>query len=89
MKNLTYQALSGAAGIVAAVAARKIVSALWTSDTETPLNPADRRISWKEALAWGLAAAVGAGVARVVALRWTAAGWERVTGDAPPGIDAD
>jgi hypothetical protein len=88
MKNLTYQALSGAAGIAAAVAARKIVSALWSSDTETPLNPADRRTSWKEALAWGLAAAIGAGVARVVALRGTAAGWERMTGETPPGIEA-
>ncbi len=88
MKKLTYNALSTVAGIVAAVAARKIVSALWRSDTETPLNPADRRTSWREALAWGLATAVGAAVARVVALRGTATGWEKVTGETPPGIAA-
>lgn len=86
MKKLTYNALSTVAGLLAAVAARKIVSALWRSDTETPLNPADRRTSWQEALAWGLATAVGAAVARVVALRGTAAGWEAATGETPPGI---
>jgi hypothetical protein len=88
MKKLTYNALSSIAGLVAAIAVRKIVSALWRSDTETPLNPADRRTSWSEALAWGLATAVGAGVARVVALRGAATGWEKVTGETPPGIAA-
>ncbi len=88
MKKLTYDALSTVAGLAAALVARKIVSALWRSDTETPLNPADRRTSWQEALAWGLATAVGAAVARVVALRGTARGWEKVTGETPPGIAA-
>jgi hypothetical protein len=88
MKTLTYKALSTVAGIVAAVAARQIVSALWRSDTDTPLNPAARRTSWREALAWGLATAVGAAVARVVALRAAAAGWEKATGETPPGIAA-
>jgi hypothetical protein len=88
MKQLTYNALSTVAGIAAAVAARTLVSALWRSDTETPLNPADRRTSWREALAWGLATAVGAAVARVVALRGTAAGWEKLSGETPPGVAA-
>jgi hypothetical protein len=88
MKQLTYNALSTVAGIGAAVAARKLVSALWRSDTQTPLNPADRRTSWREALAWGLATAVGAAVARVVALRGTAAGWEKLSGETPPGVAA-
>ena len=88
MKKLTYPALSAMAGIAAAVAARKIVSALWSSETETPLNPAERRTSWREALAWGLATAVGAGVARVVALRGAATGWEKMTGETPPGVAA-
>jgi len=86
MKKLTYNALSTIAGIAAAVAARMIVSALWRSDTEPPLNPADRRTSWQEALAWGLATAIGAAVARIVALRGTSAGWEKVAGESPPGV---
>jgi hypothetical protein len=88
MKKLTYNAMSTIFGLVAAVAVRKLVSALWRSDTETPLNPADRRTSWREALAWGLATAIGAGVARVVALRGAASGWEKITGETPPGIAA-
>ena len=88
MKQLTYRAISGLAGVLAAMVARQVVSKLWRSDTEPPLNPADRRISWKEALGWGLASAVGAAVARVVALRLTAAGWERATGETPPGVAA-
>jgi hypothetical protein len=88
MRNVTYQALSGVAGIAAAIAARKIVSAVWPTDADTPLNPADRRISWPEALTWGIAAAIGAGVARVVAVRGSAAAWQRVTGETPPGVKA-
>lgn len=87
MKKVGYQALSWGAGLVAAVAARKVVSALWRGDVEPPLNPADRRVPWRDALTWALATALGAAVARVVAYRATAAGWESATGDAPPGVD--
>lgn len=88
MRKLSYEALSALAGILAAVAARKIVSALWRGDVDPPLNPADTRNSWTEALTWALAAGIGAAFARVLALRGTAAGWERVTGDPAPGIHA-
>jgi hypothetical protein len=86
VKKLTYEGLSALAGLMAALVARKVVSALWRGDTEPPLNPADRRISWREALIWALATGVGAGVARVIALRGTAAGWESATGAPPPGV---
>ena len=85
-KQTAYQALSAVAGIIAAAAARKVISALWRGDTDTPLNPADRRVSWREALAWALATAAGAAVARLVALRGAAATWEFATGETPPGI---
>jgi hypothetical protein len=88
MKKIGYRALSAAAGVLAAVAARKLVSAVWRGDVEPPLNPADRRVSWRDALLWALATAVGAAVARVVALRGAAAGWERATGEVPPGVRA-
>jgi hypothetical protein len=86
VKKIGYEALSAAAGLLAAVAARKLVSAVWRGDAEPPLNPADRRVSWRDALSWALASALGAAVARVVALRGTAAGWERATGEVPPGL---
>jgi hypothetical protein len=86
MKQLSFRAISGLAGLLAALATRQLVSALWRGDTDPPLNPADRRISWKEAMAWAFATAIGAAVARVVALRAAAAGWEKATGETPPVI---
>jgi hypothetical protein len=86
MKKLGYEALSAAAGLLAAVAARKLVTAIWRGDAEPPLNPADRRVSWGDALSWAFASALGAAVARVVAMRGAAAGWERATGESPPGL---
>jgi hypothetical protein len=89
VKTITFKALSAAAGVLAAMLARKLVSALWRGDTEPPLNPADRRITWREGLTWTIAAGVGAAVARLVALRGAAAGWEMATGEPPPGIETD
>lgn len=79
--------LSGAAGTVVA---RTVIQKVWAvtsrSAQEPPLNPADRRISWPEGLQWALAAGVGASVAHLISQRLAAAGWERATGSAPPGI---
>ena len=86
MKFVAYRSLAGVAGIVSAFAARQLVSALWRGEADPPLNPADRRISWKDALTWAVSAGIGAGVARLVAMRVTAAGWELATGDTPPGV---
>ncbi len=73
-----------------AVAARKAATAAWSrlSDRNPPVNPADRTISWGSALGWALVAGLAAGVARVVARRGAAAGWQSVTGEAPPGVAA-
>ncbi len=88
MNAKLYSVLSGAAGIGAAFLARKLVSTLWPGENDPPLNPADRRIRWSEALAWAVATAVGAAVARVVAMRGAAAGWTKATGETPPGVKA-
>jgi hypothetical protein len=86
MKHATYNAVTTVAGLAAAFVARKVVSALWRGDAEPPLNPADRRVSWKDGVTWAVATGVGAGVARLVALRTAAAGWEQATGETPPGV---
>ena len=81
--------LSGAAGTVLA---RTVIQKIWAgvsrSAQEPPLNPADRRISWPEAVQWALAAGVGASLAHLLSQRLAAAGWERATGSPPPGIRA-
>lgn len=77
------------AAAATAWAGRKAATALWSrvSDAEGPVNPADRSINWADAVGWALVAGVTAAMARVLARRGAAAAWEKVTGDAPPGVE--
>lgn len=86
MESFSWKALSVASGALAAIAVRKLLSAMWPGSSEPPLNPADRRIDWTSAMVWGVASGIGAGVARVVSKRTAAAAWEKATGNPPPGI---
>lgn len=83
-----WAAMSKVSAVLGAVATRKLLQLLWPGDDETgpPFNPADRRVPWSTALQWGIAAGVGAGLARVLSQRVAAAGWEKATGSAPPGL---
>jgi hypothetical protein len=89
--DLVWRVVSGATGLVAGMATRRLLAVAWSSlspsDHEPPLNPADRRITWPEAVTWAVAAGAGVGVAHLVGQRLAAAGWELATGEAPPGID--
>ncbi|WP_420452116.1 DUF4235 domain-containing protein [Ilumatobacter sp.] len=83
MKSSTkYNAISTVAGAGAAVGMRRLVSAIWPADP--PKNPAEPGVLWRDALTWAIVSSIGAGVARVVAHRLTASGWERLTGDIAP-----
>lgn len=84
-----WKLMSTAIGLGSAMLTRQLLSKLWarfSHGPEPPLNAADRRITWFQALAWGVAAGVGAGIARTLGERSAAAGWERFVGAAPPGI---
>lgn len=87
---LAWKGVSTLAGVAGAIATRKITGALWSSlsssSAEPPLNPADRRVSWSEALQWAVAAGVGASIGRLLSQRVAAAGWESATGSPPPGV---
>lgn len=88
-EQIGWKALSQVSAVLGAIATRKILQVLWpVGDDELgpPFNPADRRVAWTTALQWGVAAGVGAGIARVVSQRVAAAGWESATGNAPPGL---
>ncbi|MEO6654308.1 MAG: DUF4235 domain-containing protein [Ilumatobacteraceae bacterium] len=89
MESVRWKMVSVASGALAALAMRQLVAALWPGRHNPPLNPADRRIDWGEALAWSLASGVGAGIARLVSTRLAAGGWEKATGHPPPGIKPD
>lgn len=86
MRSSAWKIISLGSGVLAAVGVRKLLAALWPGPSTPPLNPADRRVTWSEALAWGVASGVGAGIGRVVSKRGAAAAWERTTGTTPPGL---
>ncbi len=86
MESFSWKALSLLSGALAAIAVRNVLGAVWPGRAEPPLNPADRRIDWTDAMAWGVASGIGAGIARVVSKRSAAAAWEKATGNPPPGI---
>lgn len=83
-----WKLLGTASAILAGIAARKVIVAVWKAlrGGDPPSNPADRETTWPEALGWAVATGVGIGVARLLAARGAAAGWERATGTLPPGL---
>lgn len=88
-ERLTWLAISRGAGVAGALLTSKLLQLVWPfgdDDQGPPFNPADRRVTWATAMQWGVAAGVGAGIAHVLSQRVAAAGWEAVTGDAPPGL---
>lgn len=86
MESSAWKIVSLGSGVLAAVGMRKLIAAVWPGPHTPPLNPADRRIDWREALAWGVASGIGAGVSRVLSKRTAAKAWERATGSTPPGL---
>ena len=88
MDKVLWKTLSAVLGLVAAWAARNITTAAWTrvSDNDAPVNPADRDVSWMNAVGWAVLAGSAAGLARVVGRRSAAAAWVSATGDTPPGL---
>ena len=86
LKPVLWRLVSVGLGMVTAMAARRAAAALWPGRHDPPLNPADRRIGWWQALAWAVVSGIGAGVARTMARRTAAAGWSRVFDEDPPGV---
>lgn len=74
---------------LAAVAVRNLLEASWewAKDQEPPQNPAARSTSWPEALAWTAASGLAVGLARLLAQRGAAAGWKKVRGRYPKGLE--
>ena len=88
-----WKVVSTLSAILGGVLTRKVLEKVWKavrsdSAAEPPLNPADRRNSWADALMWAISAGIGAGLGRLVSERVAAAGWERATGRTPPGVEA-
>ena len=84
-ERILWRIVAAASAALAALAARQLVRLGWRATGHEDGEDPNR--SWTEAVAWAAAVGVGAGVARVLAVRGAARGWERVKGDPPPGSD--
>ena len=91
VEKLAWKAGTAAAAIVSGLLVRKVIEFIWkkAGRGDAPDNPASPNTSWTDAIIWTFATAAGMAVARVVAERGAAAGWEKATGHLPPGLDED
>jgi hypothetical protein len=85
-KKVAWKALEFGIGMAAALVTRKALRVGWTSVTNTsaPPDPSDRKVPISDALIWMVAAGVGMGISRVIAVRTAATVWEAATDEPPP-----
>jgi hypothetical protein len=84
-KELAWAAVSTAVAIVAASAARKVLTAGWEKASGQPPPTGDTaEASWTTAVLWAAAIGASVGVARVVAQRSAAEVWEKAVGEPIP-----
>lgn len=84
-----WQIIAMVSAGVAGIAARKLLEGSWqvVKRDEPPQNPAARSVDWSEAIAWTVASGLAMGVGRLLAQRGAAAGWKKVYGHYPRGLD--
>lgn len=87
--KLGWKIFGGAAAVLAGIAARKLLSTVWTKATgkNPPANPASASTTWPEAIGWAVLSGTGYGLARVAAQRKAAETWRRASGKLPPGLE--
>jgi hypothetical protein len=86
VQTVVWKMSAAGLGLVAAAGVRKAMTFAWRQARkhDPPDDPSSPDTSWGEALGWTIAMAVGVGVARLLAERGAAAGWEKATGARPP-----
>lgn len=88
MEKTVWKLAATGAAVVAGVAVRNLLMSAWRgiAKNDPPNNPADPATSWGEAILWTAVTGLAVGVARMVASRGAAAGWQKATGSLPPGL---
>lgn len=83
-----WKAFGTGSGIGAGILAKKATTSVWkvAAGKEPPANPADPRVTWREALAWAVASGAVVGAARMLTARKLAAYWTKSTGSLPPDL---
>lgn len=86
VQTVVFKLVGAAAGVAAAAAVRKGLTFAWRGarKADPPSDLLSPDTPWSEALVWTIATAVGVGVARLLAERGAAVGWEKATGARAP-----
>lgn len=86
--DLGWKVFSGLAAVLGAIAARKLLTAVWVKATgkQPPANPVAPTTSMPEAVGWAVLSGTAVGVARLVAQRQAAATWVRANGSLPAAL---
>lgn len=91
-KTYGWKAIALGSGALAGLVTQRVLAMAWKAahGAKPPPVSADRRSSWTDALSWAVATGVGAGVARLVAIRTAARVWEAAIHERPPesGLEA-
>ena len=84
--RLKWKLLTAGSALVATMIVQGALKGGWKYawGEDPPENPGDPQVTWGMALGWAAASAAGIALARLLALRGTAAGWKAVKGTTPP-----
>jgi Protein of unknown function (DUF4235) len=84
-----WKAMAAAAGVGAALAARKAVEEAWRRrrGSDPPRNPAGHDTTWGQAILWSVVSGVVIGLARLVAERAAAGVFARRAGHLPAAVE--
>ncbi|HEX2168543.1 MAG TPA: DUF4235 domain-containing protein [Longimicrobiales bacterium] len=81
-----WAAFAAGAAMLGGAAVRQGLQQAWklAKHEDPPLDPSASDVPWREAIIWTVATGALVGLGRLIARRGAAAGWERLTGGAPP-----
>ena len=85
-KDHLWTIVASGSALALGAAARWALRGSWRLATgdDPPENPAERNVTWGQAMAWAGASAAVVAVSHLIARRGATAGWERVVGARPP-----
>jgi hypothetical protein len=85
-KRYSWKVLTLGLGALVAFGTQRVLEVLWKAlrGSSPPKVAADRRSSLPNALSWAVAAGVGVGVTRLLAIRTAASLWEAAVHEPPP-----
>lgn len=87
--KMGWKVFGGVSAMASGIAARKVLTAVWTKTTgkTPPANPASASTTWAKAIGWAAVSGTVYGIARVVAQRKAADTWRKASGSLPPGLE--